>query len=355
MAVRRPRPLPIAVPALERRYGLMAETVVFQTNDPALVSAADASFGRFPTPADGRDPLIIRLFTEAAPGRPATDRAPTTDGESVTRSRSEREEPRTEAGGIVHRTQGGQYLIVGPQDVAAVELEAGVAVGWVSAATADAAGRVRYSFIEAMGLSMLTTAARGYFSIHAAGVARAGIGLALHGPAGAGKSTLAIACARRGMDVFAEDAVFVRIVPAGIELWGMPWVHRLMPDAPRFFPELAGLQPRRQPNGEQKLEIDLDVLYPGRAVPSARPGPIVILERGSGGGTHIERLDAADAEDAVEVIWPWESGWTAQLEQGARQLIAGGVYRLHVNGTPDEAVDALDELLDGLAAPIATG
>lgn len=343
------RALPIAVPALERRYGLMSETVLFQTNDPQLLAAADASFGRFPKPAaDGREPLVIRLFTESEPGRPASDRA------SVSSSRSGQDGPRVDSGDIVHRTQGGLYVIVGPEDVAAVETERGVAAGWVSPATAADAARVRYSFIEAMGLSMLTTPVRGYFSIHAAGVARGGVGLALHGPAGAGKSTLAVACARRGFDVFAEDAVFVRVVPDGIEFWGMPWVHRLMPDAPRHFPELAGLQPRPQPNGEQKLEVDMDVLYPGRAVPSAQPGPIVILERG-GGGTRMERLDAREAEDAIEVTWPWGAGWTAALEHAARQLIHGGVYRLHVNGTPDEAVDALDELLDGLAPPIATG
>lgn len=258
------------------------------------------------------------------------------------------------AGDLVHRTDGGLFLIVGPHDVAAVDVASGVGVGWVSAATADDTDGVRYSFIEAMGLSLLTAPGRGYFSIHAAGVARGGTGIVLHGAAGAGKSTLAIACARRGMDVFAEDAVFVRVASAGIEFWGLPWLHRLMPDAPRFFPELADVSPRRQPNGELKLEIDLDVRYPGRAVPSARPGPIVILERAGSGGTRIERVDADEAEVAIELIWPFEVGWTAQLEDGARQAIAGGVYRLHVNGTPDEAVDALEELLEWLAPPIAT-
>jgi hypothetical protein len=360
VSVRRLRPLPIAAASLERRYGLMAETVLFQTNDPALLAAADASFGRFPLPADGRDPLVIRLFTEEAPGRPgrpgrpggpaAFGRPAATSGPRTGATAG----PRTGAGGIVHRTQGDLFLISGPEDVAAVELDAGLAVGWVSSETANNSGHVRYAFIEAMGLSLLTTPARGYFSIHAAGVARGGAGIALHGPAGAGKSTLAIACARRGMDVFAEDAVFVRAAPAGIEFWGLPWVHRVMPDAPRFFPELADLRSRRQPNGELKLEVDLDVVYPGRAVPGARPGPVVILERGSPGATRIERLDERDAADAIEVIWPYEVAWTEQLEHGVRQLIAAGVHRLHVNGTPDEAVDALDELLDGLAPPIAT-
>ena len=39
----------------------------FETNDPALLAAADASFGRFAVPVDGREPLVVSLFTE--PGR----------------------------------------------------------------------------------------------------------------------------------------------------------------------------------------------------------------------------------------------------------------------------------------------
>ena len=124
--------------------------------------------------------------------------------------------------------------------------------------------------------------------LHAAGVVRGDRGIALLGPAGAGKSTLAMACARRGFGVFAEDAVFVRVRPVGLELWGMPWVQRLLPDARTLFPELAGLPDRARPNGESKIEVDLDDIHPGRAVPCAAPGPIVLLSRDDGGPTRIE-------------------------------------------------------------------
>ncbi len=70
MAVRRLPQLPFARPTMERRYGLMAETLLFQTNDPGLVEAADASFGRYPIPTDDREPLVLRLFSERAPGLP---------------------------------------------------------------------------------------------------------------------------------------------------------------------------------------------------------------------------------------------------------------------------------------------
>ena len=65
MGVRREQQLPILRPTLERRYGLMAESLLFQTNDPNLLAAADASFGRFPLPTDDRPPLVVALFSEA--------------------------------------------------------------------------------------------------------------------------------------------------------------------------------------------------------------------------------------------------------------------------------------------------
>jgi hypothetical protein len=154
--------------------------------------------------------------------------------------------------------------------------------------------------------------------------------------------------------VFAEDAVFVRVLSTTLELWGMPWVQRLLPDAATFFPELAEVRPRRQPNGETKLEVDLDLILPGRAVPCAKAGPILLLARGGGGPTQIEPVDAAAVEGAFELHWPWDGGWSAPHDHAERLLAGLSVHRLHMNGSPDEAVDAIERLMDGPAGSIAT-
>ena len=117
----------------------------------------------------------------------------------------------------------------------------------------------------------------------------------MSGPAGAGKSTLAMACARRGFGVFAEDAVFVRARPTTLELWGMPWVQRLLPDAGRFFPELSEVRPRRQPNGETKLEVDLDRVHPGGRSRARRRGRSSCSPADTGGPTRIEPVEDAAA------------------------------------------------------------
>ena len=194
----------------------------------------------------------------------------------------------------------------GVGDLAVLDVDRGVAIGAVQPETAAADDLVRTVFIDAMALSLLGRA-RGYVVVHAAAVVRHDLAIVLHGPAGAGKSTLAIACARRGFGVVAEDAVFVRPAPNGLEVWGLPWTQRLLPDAPRFFPELAGLVARPQPNGETKVQVDLDAAYPGRAVPCARPGPVLLVTRGPG-STRLEPVPAGDAD--LELLWPFDGGWT---------------------------------------------
>ena len=159
-----------------------------------------------------------------------------------------------------------------------------------------------------------------------------------------------MACARRGFGVFAEDAVFARVLPASIELWGLPWTQRLLPDARELIPETAGIEGRRQPSGEVKIEVDLDAVFPGRAVPCAPAGPTVELVRGTGGPTRIEPIEAD-----LEFLWPWDGGWTAEHERGAARLAAQPRYRLHMNDTPDAAVDVLETLLDDLGGPARTG
>lgn len=303
----------------------MSESVIIETNDEALLGAGDASLGRFVVPGSDVEPLVVRIFR--APDRRERDAA---------------------AGArLSHHVDGNRYLVAGSDDVAVIDAAAGIGVAFLDDA-ADDAGFVGYSFIEGMALSMLTYG-RGYFSIHAAGVARNGVGVALFGREGAGKSTLAVAAARRGLEVFAEDGVFVRAGPHGLEFWGLPWTQRIVLDARRFFPEFDRLEPTRQPNGELKVEIELDKHYPGRARPNAQPGAIVLLDRDAIGPDGLVPVATTDA--VVETIWPWGDHWTEAHAEAERLLRALPAYRLTMNGTPDDAIDHLEVLLEGLGSP----
>ena len=118
MGVRREQQLPVLRPTLERRYGLMAESLLFQTNDPNLLAAADASFGRFPLPTDDRPPLVVALFSEAprdgdggrpgtGTGRPPGLRRPLRDHRRSPRGGDRRWRPRRRVGLRQRRDRGG--------------------------------------------------------------------------------------------------------------------------------------------------------------------------------------------------------------------------------------------------------
>ncbi|MCI0583227.1 MAG: hypothetical protein L0227_10120 [Chloroflexi bacterium] len=335
--VRRIQQLHVPPTPLVRRFGLFAEGLEVRTNDARILDAAELAFGRFDDPASGV-PLILRLVVSdpggAAGGGPPPD-----------------------ARDLRHDTAGHLLTIgLGTVGRAVVDAERGFATGSVTAGVAGQPGLLRYAFVEAMALAMLT-GGRGYVPIHASCVVRDGIGVILQAPAGTGKSTLALACARRGWGLLAEDVVFARPIQGEgrdgadgrLELWGMPWTQRLLPDAPRFFPELAAAPARLQASGEHKLEVDLDAHAPGAATPRALAGPIALLVRDSGGPTRAEWLGPGSAAE-VEVLWPWEAGWTAAHERTASSLLDGGLLRVHLNSTPDEAVEALEAALEGALA-----
>ncbi|MEO6349348.1 MAG: hypothetical protein ABIP53_01730 [Candidatus Limnocylindrales bacterium] len=309
--------MPIDTAPYSRRFGLMAESIVVETNHEPLLAAAEAAFGRFALPVEEeRPPLRLRILRHEA-----------TDAR------------------FRHWRDGHMYVVAGAADVAAVDAGAGSAVAHVSVDMAANLRQVRYSFIEGPALAALTYG-RGYVCAHACGIARNGLGLALMGHAGAGKSTLALAAARYGLDVFAEDGVFLRAGSHGAEFWGMPWTQRLVLDSVRFFPELADEEPILQPNGELKIEVDLDRWFPGRAQPAARPAAVVVLSRESGATS----LEQADDIEELPVLWPWGGHWTADHARATTLFGQLPIYRLELGDTPVAAMPLLERLLDDLAA-----
>jgi hypothetical protein len=319
-SVRRVAQLAILDAPYSREFGLMSESIVVETNKEELLALAADAFGRFDLPArsnaDEQSPLRLRIVQHDGPSSDARFR---------------------------HHFDGHLYVVGEGDDVATVDGRSGLAVAHVSAATAKDKRLVRYSFIEGPALTALIYG-RGYVAAHACGIARDGLGLAVMGNEGAGKSTLALAAARHGLDVFAEDGVFLRAGPDDLEFWGMPWTQRLVLDAVRFFPELVDDRPIRQPNGEMKVEVDLDRWFPGRAVPSAKPAGIVMLRRGSGGA----RLVPMTNHEEIPVLWPWGEHWTPEHERAAKLLAGLPVWRLESGETPDEALTLLDRLFDEL-------
>lgn len=185
----------------------------------------------------------------------------------------------------------------------------------------------------------------GLMAVHGSAVVRDGRAILLRGPSGSGKTTLAYAAARSRFQALAEDVVWVDL-EAG--LWrGMPWFFHLLPDAPRLFPELKGLPAAPVSAGKIKIEVDLDSIRSGSTVTEAKPGPIVLLERGAGRGSVLEHLDPSRGAEALE-IWRRSPAGTEESFPGydrrVEALLENGAWRLVLGTNLEGALKLLETL-----------
>lgn len=297
-----------------------------ETDSPAILHAAEASFGRFAPlrtePPAGRADFRLRLF---AHGSGATRPAPAPPTLRI-------------RGAIAVQEIGTSARLV-------VDRAAGLGFGSFATAVISQEAFFRWHFLEFALFWLLE--GRGFLGVHGAAVARGGEALLLRAASGQGKTTLAFAAARRGFQALAEDVVWLDTA-RGL-CWGMPWTFHLLPDAPALFPELAGLAPHLEINGEHKLRVDLEALRPGSTAPSARPAGLIFLDRRSAGPSRLVPLDPAACRD--EIRDAWQRGAASRedeapgYEAAAAALLQLPLYRLEVAPDLDSALDLLDPLL----------
>ena len=168
------------------------------------------------------------------------------------------------------------------------DLQQGVAFGWVCEAALCYRGYLRYHFLEAAVMCLLSGSRM--TPIHAACVSLNGRGLLLCGPSGVGKSTLAYACARAGWTFTTDDASYL--------VWhrDKPYVRgnahqvRFRPSARLLFPEIGdrSLTPRTE--GKPSIEIRTAEL-PGIATATeAAVHAILLLRRHDRDTTELKPL-----------------------------------------------------------------
>jgi hypothetical protein len=109
----------------------------------------------------------------------------------------------------------------------------------------------RFHFLEGIVYTLLN--ACHILTIHAGCVAWKGTGVVLAGQSGAGKSSFAYACARRGWTYVADDASSIPFSLSTRTVLGNPQTVRFRPSALKLFPELQGCVKLR--NGKPTIEI----------------------------------------------------------------------------------------------------
>lgn len=329
-----PPPLaaPLPAPRALRRAAVLARTlpvmgvpVRFETDCAGVLEVVDEAFGAWddtaPSPRwAGTEPAVVRI--RLARGH--------------------------EGGGEHARLRqgyvGGRMWVRTPGSQGAADIGRRRAIARVTPELLRDREHFRYGVLEGLTLWMVTAMDRQ--PMHAAALERDGKALLLAGRSGVGKSTLVYAGMRAGFRVLTEDCVFLQSDPE-TRVWGMPGFVHLMPDAARWFPELAGRAPTLRANGKTKVAVNVrEAGAAAPALPVERAG-ICLLARGV-----LPCLEALAPHAVVAAL-------TAHLEPGfdrfaqtlgapVRRLAERGGWRLTLPASPRDAVPLLHSLFDAL-------
>lgn len=157
---------------------------------------------------------------------------------------------------------------------------------------------------------------QGYLLAHAGAVARDGVGLAMCGDSGAGKSTAALDLVARGLDFVSNDRALLRPEgDGGVELLGIPKHPRVNPGTILHNQALHGLLPAGEreelaalsDDGLRTLEDKYDVLVhqvfgPGRFRLRARLAALVVLAWDGEGEARLRRVELDRRPDLLERV-----------------------------------------------------
>jgi hypothetical protein len=155
--------------------------------------------------------------------------------------------------GILRGKENLLAIVHAADNFAMADLSRGSSFSWLTPAMVAERGYFRYHFLEALTYVML--GALYLTPIHAACVALNGCGVLLCGDSGAGKTSLAYTCARRGWTYVADDASHLLRPGTELRILGRPHEIRFRSTAAQLFPELAVYSPVKRANGKLDLEI----------------------------------------------------------------------------------------------------
>jgi hypothetical protein len=133
------------------------------------------------------------------------------------------------------------------------DLSRGFAFAWLTRAAVENRAYLRYYFLEAAVLSLLEHSH--LTALHAACVQAGGRGVLLCGESGAGKSSLAFACARAGWKFLSDDSSAIVRKRKGRMIVGNPHRMRFRESAIELFPELKDQRVTPRATGKMAIEL----------------------------------------------------------------------------------------------------
>ncbi|CAA9526786.1 MAG: hypothetical protein AVDCRST_MAG85-3304 [uncultured Solirubrobacteraceae bacterium] len=195
-------------------------------------------------------------------------------------------------------------------------------------------------------VAALLLAQRGCFALHASVVEVGGVGVALAGPRGAGKSTTALRLAQRGHRLVTDDVSPVEAGdPPSVRAFGRPV--RITPQAAATL-GLDLSEARREPPSHPKLSLPAAA---GPSVPllaiAVLAGPVsqgsVDVTRRHGAAAHWLIVENTYRIDLLRRLWEHEAFvWAASVAAGVPVHI---VPRAGEGWTVDAVADAVEALV----------
>jgi len=302
---------------LHGTYFPLGFPVTVATNSTAVLAAAEQSWRLF-RPRFSHPPLLIELgVSDEASEAPYLPPAP------LCRVREHLLSNIADASNFIH-----------------ADLKQGYAFGWVTRATAESTLYLRYYFLEAAALAMLSTLRA--TALHAACVAPFGRGVLLCGDSGAGKSSLAFAGARAGWTYISDDATYLPLQQDDRTVIGNSHQIRFRDSGVQLFPELEGRPITPRATGKPSIEVSTLEFPELITNDSARIEYIVFLNRRNAAnpGLHPFSRDAAFQWFRQSALYDPRS---PLHESALRCLLDTQIYELRYTDL-DWAVERLETL-----------
>jgi len=184
-------------------------------------------------------------------------------------------------------------LVADAENQALLDLESGANFTWLTQPAVDNRLYFRSNFLEKtvyllLGASVVT-------DIHAACISKNGNGILLCGNSGAGKTTLAYACARAGWTYTSDDTSYLVNDTEPPRVIGHSHRVRFRPSAKQLFPELEchAVTPRME--GKPSIEVPISELPIEKTAAEVAVHSIVYLSRVPLAKSELLRLPSGTA------------------------------------------------------------
>ncbi len=223
------------------------------------------------------------------------------------------------------------------------DLRQGAAFSWLTQAAVENRPYLRYYFLEGPALSLLE---KMYLApLHAACVRLEDQGVLLCGDSGAGKSSLAYACARRGWTYISDDTSSLIRSRKQPTIVGNPYQFRFREAGVELFPELAKQDVTRRGTGEFAIELATATLPEITTDLTSSVEYVVFLNRRNANPPSLVPFSQETAMSWFDQLLTFGENETLQAQSSAyRKLLGTKMLELRYRDL-DWAVDRLETLV----------